>query len=47
MNELRERYLTQKGQTMFIIGFIVGVFFGFFFASLCQASARADRKDNK
>ena len=32
---------------MFILGLIVGTFVGFFFASLCAASARADRKDNK
>ena len=32
---------------MFILGLIVGTWFGFFFASLCVASARADRKDNK
>lgn len=32
---------------MLIIGLTVGFTVGFFFASLCQASARADRKDNK
>ena len=31
----------------FILGFIVGTWVGFLFASLCVASARADRKDNK
>lgn len=31
---------------MFIIGLTVGFIVGFFFASLCQASARAD-KENK
>lgn len=31
---------------MFIFGLFVGVFLGFLFASLCVASARADRKDN-
>lgn len=31
----------------FLIGLIVGANLGFFFASLCVASARADRKDNK
>ena len=32
---------------MFIIGLIVGANLGFLFASICVASARADRKDNK
>lgn len=32
---------------MFTIGLIAGFVAGIFFASLCQASARADRKDNK
>lgn len=31
---------------MFIFGLIVGFLVGIFFASLCQASARAD-KENK
>lgn len=31
----------------FILGLIVGANLGFLFASLCVASARADRKDNK
>lgn len=30
---------------MFIFGLIVGANLGFFFASLCVASARADRED--
>ena len=30
---------------MLIIGLIVGANLGFLFASLCAASARADRKD--
>lgn len=39
---------TAQVKTMtFLIGLIVGANIGFFFASLCQASARADRKDNK
>lgn len=33
-------------RTMFIFGLLVGFYVGFFFASLCVASARADRKDN-
>lgn len=32
---------------MFLIGFIVGSWLGFFIASLCVASARADRKEDK
>lgn len=32
---------------MLIIGLTVGFVAGIFFASLCQASARADRKDDK
>ena len=32
---------------MFIFGLTVGIIVGFLFASLCMASARADRKDNK
>lgn len=32
---------------MFFIGVIIGAFIGFLFASLCVASASADRKDNK
>ena len=32
---------------MFFIGLIIGANIGFLFASLCVASARADRKDNK
>ena len=39
-----ERTIGEK--TMFFIGLIVGSWAGFFFASLCIASARADRKDN-
>ena len=31
---------------MLIIGLIGGAFLGFLFASLCQASARADGKDD-
>lgn len=31
---------------MFILGLIVGACLGFLFASLCVASARADRKED-